>query len=191
MGRRNRGRTAEGRRHDGMLSTVHRAHWQHLRQGRCRLKLTPVDSSHIAAIGYLEDVRVLLVRYKDGGVYARPEFPPEMWESLLAAPSKGQYLNQAWAGPRLPAILITKGGGPESDQRTGPASSGAAGPLNVIDEDADKCCRRQLTSFFGGPPSNAEHFECSACGTNFKLVMVGPSRHWRIVPLFAVHRRGK
>jgi hypothetical protein len=153
------------------------------------LKLTLVDSSHIAAIGYLEDVRVLLVRYKDGGVYAFDHIEPLNYAALEKAESKGAAVGTI-ARQRV-GIKITKGGGSESDQRTGPASSGAAGPLNVIDEDADKCCRRQLTSFFGGPPSNAEHFECSACGTNFKPVMVGPSRHWRIVPLFAVHRMGK
>ena len=35
------------------------------------MKLTPVESSHIAAIGYLETERVLLVRYKDGSLYAK------------------------------------------------------------------------------------------------------------------------
>jgi len=34
------------------------------------MNLTPVESSHIAAIGYLEAERVLLVRYKDGSLYA-------------------------------------------------------------------------------------------------------------------------
>lgn len=172
-----------------MLSTIHRAHWQYLRQGRCGLKLTPVDSSHIAAIGYLEDVRVLLVRYKDGGVYAFDHIEPLNYAAL----EKAEIL--------IPArclgsgIKISKGGNAEDSQskpeRAAPLAVETPGPLNVIDEDADKCCRRQLTSFFGGAPSNAEHFECSACGTNFKPVMVGPSRHWRIVPLFAVHRMGK
>jgi hypothetical protein len=156
------------------------------------MKLTPVDSSHIAAIGYLEEERVLLVRYKDGSLYAHPSVTAAEWCILSVSETKGHTL------PRLglcTAILITKGGNAEDSQskpeRAAPLAVETPGPLNVIDEDADKCCRRQLTSFFGGAPSNAEHFECSACGTNFKPVMVGPSRHWRIVPLFAVHRMGK
>ena len=31
--------------------------------------------------------------------------------------------------------------------------------------------------------------ECGECGTNFKPHMVGIVCHWRIVPLFALHRR--
>ena len=159
------------------------------------MKLTPVDSSHIAAIGYLEDVRVLLVRYKDGGVYAFDHIEPLNYAALEKG---GEYSRQdlrtLLARCLGSGIKISKGGNAEDSQskpeRAAPLAVETPGPLNVIDEDADKCCRRQLTSFFGGAPSNAEHFECSACGTNFKPVMVGPSRHWRIVPLFAVHRMG-
>jgi hypothetical protein len=146
------------------------------------LKLTPVDSSHIAAIGYLEDERVLLVRYKDGSLYAQSQVLPSEYAELMIAPSKGRWLltkGLRWGAQLSPRLAHADNASP------------SAGVLNVIDEDADKCCRRQLTSFFGGAPSNAEHFECSACGTNFKPVMVGPSRHWRIVPLLTVHRMGK
>jgi hypothetical protein len=71
------------------------------------LKLTPVESSHVAAIGYLEDQSVLLIAYKDGSLYARPGWTPDAYDLLMRSPSIGKALHAcAGAGP---AILITKG----------------------------------------------------------------------------------
>ena len=53
---------------------------------------------------------------------------------------------------------------------------------DVIDEDADKCCR---TFFAALGPSGlcvAEALTCRDCGTQFTPSTVGPNRHWRIVP---------
>jgi|HubBroStandDraft_6_1064221.scaffolds.fasta_scaffold1151499_3 hypothetical protein len=69
------------------------------------LKLTPVKSSNIAAIGYLETCQVVLVLYKDGALYARPGWNSVAYEQLVRAESKGKALH-ACANP---AILITKG----------------------------------------------------------------------------------
>ena len=69
------------------------------------MELTPVQSSHIAAIGYLESDGVLLVRYRDGSLYARPGLNAVAYENLMRAPSKGGAL-AAWVGP---SILIAKG----------------------------------------------------------------------------------
>lgn len=56
------------------------------------MKLTPVESSNIAAIGYLEDEQVLLVRYRDGALYAYCGWTAEQYAALLAAESKGKFL---------------------------------------------------------------------------------------------------
>jgi hypothetical protein len=149
------------------------------------MKLTPVESSHIAAIGYLEDERVLLVRYKDGTLYAFLHIAPETHGYLMAtAMSKGAFLQS------LPAkgILITKGSAIETVQSTRAAPI-AEGPLNVLDQDASKCCQKMFRSRITGPLTEGDMLACPECGTLFRPQMAGTLRSWRIVPLFAVYRR--
>ena len=60
--------------------------------------------------------------------------------------------------------------------------------LNVIDDDADKCCRHGLIAFF--PKSiDTDQWICADCGQAFRLQLVsGSIRYWRIVEHFAVVR---
>ena len=53
--------------------------------------MTPVDSSAIAEIGYLERKRTLLVRFRSGEGYAYFDVPPQTYAAFLAAPSKGAF----------------------------------------------------------------------------------------------------
>ena len=52
--------------------------------------LVPVESSNIAAVGY--EGNVLTVAFKNGSVYTYAGVPLTIYQSLLNAPSKGQYL---------------------------------------------------------------------------------------------------
>lgn len=84
------------------------------------MKLTPVESSHIAAIGYLEDECVIFLRYRDGTLYAMPGMPPRVWDALCAAESKGRYVERL----REPMVRILKGGSTgdrEPEQQCGAA----------------------------------------------------------------------
>jgi hypothetical protein len=190
------------------------------------LALTPVESSHIAAIGYLEAERVLLVRYKDGSLYAWDGILQPAWAFLAAATSKGTCLHAVIQNRK--GILITKGGNAEDSQSTRAAAPLAVettivplniliskgvmptdvpangptlpvaepggnevpspGPLNVIDEDADKCCRKTLTWMFDRDIDQRCAAVCSDCGTTFHPNMVGSVCHWRIVPSVAIVR---
>lgn len=159
------------------------------------MKLTPVGSSHVAAIGYLEDERVLLIKYRTGALYARAGTTPAEYQSLMDAPSKGGYL--AFLPKHAGAVLIAKGVMPTGETcrpAAAPAGNEAppAGALNVIDEDASKCCRKAMIPDFdkGCDPAVRDEFVCPVCATLFRADWVGTVRHWRIVPLFALHRRG-
>ncbi len=61
------------------------------------MELTKVQSSNVDAVGYLEQDQVLLVRFKDGTLYARTGVQPATYIQLLEAQSKGGFLAQ-WAG---------------------------------------------------------------------------------------------
>lgn len=153
------------------------------------MDLTPVESPHIAAIGYLEAERVLLVRYHDGSLYAFEHFPPFMWEQLVKAPSKGKFLSACRDLQK--GILITKGGNADNQQieparATGPVEQ--TGPLNVIDPEADKCCRASLTASLAKYPA-AQIMACGKCGQEFVPGLVEGVRLWRCKPAFAIHRR--
>ncbi len=55
------------------------------------MQLTTVESSMIHAIGYDKDKRVLEVVFNTGRTYQYADVPPEVYEGLLNAESKGRY----------------------------------------------------------------------------------------------------
>lgn len=173
------------------------------------MELTPVESSHIAAIGYLEADRVLLVRYKDGALYARPDFNSFAWDSFSASSSKGAWL-AGWVGIRITkggnhaGVPSNAGGDPNAEPDTnssrhldlttsGAASGERAAPLNVIDEDADKCCRKRLltalASWSGDEQKYLYSWACPDCGTLFGPELIAGTRYWRIKASVEIVRR--
>jgi hypothetical protein len=158
------------------------------------LALTPVESSHIAAIGYLQAERVLLVRYKDGALWAWGGVQPPNWESLQMAVSKGQWM-ATWARvTAMPGIMISKGVmpterpndvDPVSVAEPGGNASPSPGPLNVIDEEASPCCRMSLDKSLAKFP-NATIMSCGQCGQEFALEILWPNRYWRCKPAVAI-----
>jgi hypothetical protein len=56
------------------------------------MQLTPVESSMIAAIGYDADTQTLEVLFNSGKRYQYYDVPPEEYEGLMAAESKGRYM---------------------------------------------------------------------------------------------------
>lgn len=56
------------------------------------LKLEPVVSSNVAAIGYDVKWMVLTVQFKNGGTYEYQGVPPSVYEALRTAESIGGYL---------------------------------------------------------------------------------------------------
>ena len=53
-----------------------------------------VDSSNIEAVGYDETARELHVRFLSSGTYVYHGVPQDVYDELMAAPSKGSYLNR-------------------------------------------------------------------------------------------------
>lgn len=57
-----------------------------------------VDSSNIEAIGYDQAARELHVRFLHGDMYAYHGVPEDIYDELMAAQSKGSYLNRVIKG---------------------------------------------------------------------------------------------
>jgi hypothetical protein len=148
------------------------------------MNLTPVESSHVAAIGYLDDERVLLVRYHDGHLYAWLDVSAAQFASLMAAPSKGKALHAM----RGTSILISRKEDANQIDNSGAGTVAhvKSGPLNTLDEDAGKCCAKTMKTF--PPGDDIVAFTCVQCGLEFRPEMVGPVRHWRIVPQVVILR---
>lgn len=53
----------------------------------------PVDSSAVESIGYQEAVQALDVEYEGGKVYRYADVPPRVHRELMAAESKGRFVN--------------------------------------------------------------------------------------------------
>lgn len=56
-----------------------------------RIKRLAVDSTNLASAGYDRDSRVLEIEFKSGAVYRYLAVPPEVFENLLRAASKGRF----------------------------------------------------------------------------------------------------
>lgn len=55
-------------------------------------QLTIVESSMIHAVGYEPEERLLEVVFNSGKVYCYQKVPKRVYEGLMAAESKGQYM---------------------------------------------------------------------------------------------------
>lgn len=55
------------------------------------MELVTVESSMIHAIGYDKDKRILEIVFNTGRTYQYADVPPEEYEGLLNAESKGRY----------------------------------------------------------------------------------------------------
>ena len=62
------------------------------------VEMTYVDSSNVEAIGYDKETQQLHVRFLSGATYMYDKVPEEIYEGLMAAPSKGSYLNRVIKG---------------------------------------------------------------------------------------------
>jgi hypothetical protein len=56
------------------------------------IKMIPVDSSMVDSVGYDEEHYLLQVVFTSGRVYCYEDVPPEVFQGLLEAESKGQYM---------------------------------------------------------------------------------------------------
>jgi hypothetical protein len=55
-------------------------------------ELKPAESSMIKAVGYDPDARLLEVVFNNNRIYHYEGVPPEVYEGLMAAESKGRYM---------------------------------------------------------------------------------------------------
>lgn len=56
------------------------------------MQLDPVESSMLAAVGYDASLRALVVLYNSGKAYQYLEVPPDIFQGLLEARSKGRFM---------------------------------------------------------------------------------------------------
>jgi hypothetical protein len=57
------------------------------------MKRVPVTSTSLASVGYLADTNTLEVEFRHGSCYRYFAVPKHTYHALLAAPSKGAFLN--------------------------------------------------------------------------------------------------
>jgi len=66
------------------------------------MEMIPVNSSNVGSIGYDLESATLRIEYVKGGIYEYQGVPVDIYEGLVNAGSKGDYVNQ----------IIKKGGYP-------------------------------------------------------------------------------
>lgn len=70
----------------------------HQERGQTMPEMIYVDSSNIEAIGYDVDAQELHVRFLSGDSYIYHGVPPQTFDNLMQAPSKGSFLNREVKG---------------------------------------------------------------------------------------------
>jgi hypothetical protein len=80
------------------------------------IQRVPVVSSCIASFGYLETMLTLEIEYRSGAVYRYFFVPANVHAALMAAPSKGGFLNHHIRG-RYPEMLIGAASAPSCGTR--------------------------------------------------------------------------
>jgi hypothetical protein len=58
-----------------------------------QIRMIPVNSSNVAAIGYCDVCRILQVDFSNRKRYRYQDVPSQVFDSFLAASSKGRFLN--------------------------------------------------------------------------------------------------
>jgi hypothetical protein len=56
------------------------------------MQLDPVESSMLAAVGYDSNLKALVVLFNSGKAYQYLQVPPEIFQGLTEARSKGRYM---------------------------------------------------------------------------------------------------
>ena len=57
------------------------------------MKMTPVESTNLSAVGYEEATKRMQVRFNSGGLYAYNNVPKKAYSELMKADSQGSYFN--------------------------------------------------------------------------------------------------
>jgi len=57
------------------------------------MKMTPVDSSNLSAVGYDPKTKTMHIRFQSGRLYAYYDVPEDIYQDLMNADSLGSYFN--------------------------------------------------------------------------------------------------
>lgn len=71
------------------------------------MKMTPVTSSNIAAIGYCEDTAQLAVKFKNGKTFVYSDVSEDEWGLLMLSDSAGKHFNQFIKAVKVGREVVT------------------------------------------------------------------------------------
>ena len=130
------------------------------------MKLVPVESSNVAAIGYNAECELLRVKFKDGTTYDYPGVSAELHARVMQAESKGRAL----AAIKHRAVKVSV---VETIQLREPAKGA------VQSYQPDECCGKHLSkALLAGTLDEVDRWECPKCGCEWRAEMKESIRHW-------------
>jgi hypothetical protein len=135
------------------------------------MELIPIsNSSNVDAIGYLPDVCLLRVKFRDGSIYDWLNVSADRYAALMSAPSKGAHLAQRFThGVRC----LADGG--EIKLKEPYIVGENSSETRVLETFAeDDCCQKRLMKAV----RSGDVWECPSCGCSWKARMVGAFKHW-------------
>ncbi len=103
--------------------------------------MIPVQSSHLARVGYDPERREMRVEYSNGGAYEHVDVPPEEFAGLMAAKSHGKHYNARikgiYTGRKMGGMLPQQDAPGADEAERYPRASRDAGP-HSLDEAIER-----------------------------------------------------
>lgn len=59
------------------------------------MKMIPVSSSNLSAVGYDRGDSILVIHFRNGRIYRYLHVPEAIFDALMRAPSMGTFFNQS------------------------------------------------------------------------------------------------
>ena len=103
------------------------------------MKMTPVTSSNIAAIGYCEDTAQLAVKFKNGKTFVYSDVSEDEWGLLMLSDSIGKHFNQF-----IKAVKVGREAVTAENDTTGEIDATSMSDAQMSDKEKIKVLREAL-----------------------------------------------
>ena len=130
------------------------------------IEMIPVQSSNVAAVGYIAEIFFLRVQFKNGEFYDFPNTPAISHQHLMAANSKGKWIAQNLTGGTKLTCHV------DSTSHETPSEQ-AAKKLETIQDDS--CCQKIISM---ASREGIDVWWCPRCGQEWRCKIVEGCRHW-------------
>ena len=135
------------------------------------MELIPIPgSSNVDVIGYLPDVQLLRVRFRDGSMYDWPAVSADRYAALISAQSKGAHL-----AAHFPVGVRCLADGGDIKLKEPHVAEDKPPEIRMLESFAeDDCCSKRLMK----AKRAGDSWVCDKCGCEWRARIIEGFKHW-------------